>query len=95
VLRPLEKKMQEKEKAVERLDMELQKMNAAIVEASRLKDGFRVVELSKSMHQAKTEIDILLEDLEKLTGEHEEKKAEFESRLAGLGGEWEGPSEGS
>jgi len=95
VLRPLEKKMQEKEKAVERLDTDLQKMNAAIVEASRLKDGFRVVELSKSMHQAKTEIDILLEDLEKLTGEHEEKKAEFESRLAGLGGEWEGPSEGS
>ena len=95
VLRPLEKKMQEKEKAVERLDTELQKMNAAIVEASRLKDGFRVVELSKSMHQAKTEIDIVLEDLEKLTGEHEEKKAEYETRLAGLGGEWEGPSEGS
>ena len=95
VLRPLEKKMQEKEKAVERLDTELQKMNAAIVEASRLKDGFRVVELSKSMHQAKTDIDILLEDLEKLTGEYEEKKAEYEIRLAGLGGEWEGPSEGS
>jgi len=95
VLRPLEKKMQEKEKAVERLDAELQKMNAAIVEGARLKDGFRVVELSKSMHQAKTEIDILLEDLEKLTVEHQEKKAEYEARIAGLGGEGEGPSEGS
>jgi len=95
VLKPLEKKMQEKEKAIERLDTELQKMNAAIVEASRLKDGFRVVELSKSMHQAKTDIDLLLEDLEKLTGEYEKKKAEYEIRLAGLEGEWEGPSEGS
>jgi ATP-binding cassette subfamily F protein 3 len=95
VLKPLEKKMQEREKAVERLDTELQKMNAAIVEASRLKDGFRVVELSKSMHQAKTDIDLLLEDLEKLTGEYEKKKAEYEIRLAGLGGEGEGPSEGS
>jgi len=95
VLRPLEKKMQEKEKVVERLDIELQKMNAAVVEASRLKDGFRVVKLSKSMHQAKTDIDILLEDLEKLTVEHEEKKAEYETRFAGLGGEEEDPSEGS
>jgi ATP-binding cassette subfamily F protein 3 len=95
VLKPLEKKMQEREKAVERLDTELQKMNAAIVEASRLKDGFRVVELSKSMHQAKTDIDLLLEDLEKLTGEYEKKKAEYEIRLAGLGGEGQGPSEGS
>jgi len=95
VLRPLEKKMQEKEKVVERLDVELQKMNAAVVEASRLKDGFRVVKLSKSMHQAKTDIDILLEDLEKLTVEHEEKKAEYETRFAGLGGEGEDPSEGS
>lgn len=95
VMRPLEKEMQEKEKTVERLDTELQKMNAAIAEAARLKDGFRVVELSKSMHQAKTDIDILLEDLEKLTGEHQEKKAEYEARIAGLGGEGEGHSEGS
>ncbi|MCJ7645041.1 MAG: ATP-binding cassette domain-containing protein, partial [Candidatus Aminicenantes bacterium] len=95
VMRPLEKEMQEKEKTVERLDAELQMMNAAIAEAARLKDGFRVVELSKSMHQAKTDIDILLEDLEKLTGEHQEKKAEYEARIAGLGGEGEGHSEGS
>jgi len=95
VMGPLEKEMQEKEKAVERLDAELQKMNAAIVEAARLKDGHRVVELSKSMHQAKTDIDILLEDLERLTGEHQEKKAEYEARIAGLGGEGEGPSKGS
>jgi ATP-binding cassette subfamily F protein 3 len=95
VLRPLEKKMQEKEKAVERLDAELQKMNAAVVEASGMKDGSRVVELSKSMHQAKTDIDILLEDLEKLTVEHEENKAEYETRFAGLWDEGEDPSEGS
>jgi ATP-binding cassette subfamily F protein 3 len=86
ILRPLEKKMQEKEKAVERLDIELQKLNAAIVEASGMKDGFRVVALSKSMHQTKTDIDILLEDLEKLTREQEDKKASFDARLSGLDG---------
>ena len=95
VLKPLEKMIQEKERAVERLDKDLQKLNAGIVEASRLRDRFRVVELSKSMHQAKKDIDILLEELEKLTGEYEVKKAEYRNRLAGLGGEWEGPSEGS
>ncbi len=95
VLKPLERKIEEKEKAIERLDAELQKMNAAVVEASQLKDGFRVVELSKSMHQAKTDLDLFLEDLETLTGEYEKKKAEYEIRLAGLGGEWEGPSGGS
>jgi len=47
------------------------------------------------MHQAKKDIDILLEELEKLTAEYEVKKAEYRNRLAGLGGEWEGPSEGS
>jgi len=89
ILRPLEKKMQEKEKAVERLDIELQRLNAAVVEASGTKDGFRVVALSKSMHQTKTDIDILLEDLEKLTREQEDKKASFDARLSGLAGEGE------
>ena len=83
-LRPIEKAIAEKEKQVEKLDAELQKMNQAVVEASRRKDGFRVVELSKSMHGLKRDIDLLLDEMEKLTNDLEKKKAGFEERLSGL-----------
>jgi len=83
-LKPLEKRMLEIEKAVEKIDGELQRMNQAIVEASTLKDGFRVVELSKAMHKSKADTDLLLEELETITREHEILKSDYESRLSGL-----------
>ncbi|MHB8094709.1 MAG: ATP-binding cassette domain-containing protein, partial [Candidatus Aminicenantales bacterium] len=83
-LKPLEKRMLEIEKAVEKNDGELQRMNQAIVEASTLKDGSRVVELSKAMHQSKADTDLLLEELETITREHEILKSDYESRLSVL-----------
>jgi ATP-binding cassette subfamily F protein 3 len=89
-LRPLEARMAEVEKAVEENDAALKKLNKELVEASRARNGGRVVELSRSMHRAKKAIDGLLEELEKLTSDYGTKKAGFDARLRALDAE-DGP----
>jgi ATP-binding cassette subfamily F protein 3 len=95
VLKPLEKRMAEVEAEIERNDSELRAMNEAVVEASRAKNGARVVALSKSMHRAKSSTDRLFMELEWLTREHKEKNAEFAEKLtAKAPGEEGEPGEG-
>jgi ATP-binding cassette subfamily F protein 3 len=84
VLRPLETRMAELEAAVESFDAKLQEMNADLAEASRAQQGNRVVEISRLMHENKLKIDGFLEELERLTAEHEEHRAVFEKRLRDL-----------
>ncbi len=59
-------------------------MNKEIVEASQAKNGSRIGELSKSLHQRRKDVDACLEELEPLLDEFEKKKAAFEQRLAEL-----------
>ncbi len=89
VLKPLERRMAEVEAEIERNDGELRTMNEAVIEASRTKNGTRVVELSRSMHRTKASNDRLFKELEWLTKEHEEKNAAFADRLKALGEEGE------
>ncbi|HEX2694635.1 MAG TPA: ATP-binding cassette domain-containing protein, partial [Acidobacteriota bacterium] len=89
VLKPLEKRMAEVEAEIERNDAELRAMNEAVIEASRAKDGTRVVEFSKSMHRTKASTDRLFMELEWLAREHDEKNAAFEEKLKALGEEGE------
>jgi ATP-binding cassette subfamily F protein 3 len=84
ILRPLETRMAEIEKDVERHDASLKELDKKLVEASRARQGSQVVGLSRDMHLAKKTIDGLLEELEILTSEHETKKAEFDARLRAL-----------
>jgi ATP-binding cassette subfamily F protein 3 len=91
-LRPLEARMAQVEKAIENEDAALKELNMGLLEASRAKQGSRVVELSKSMHRTKTSMDALLEELERLTGEYEAQEAEFDTRLRGLEAE-DGPAD--
>ena len=86
-LRPLETRMAEVERAVEGHDAALKELNKKLLEASQAKQGSRVVELSKSMHQEKKTIDGLFEELERLTGEYDGKKADFDARLRALDAE--------
>ena len=89
-LKPLDKRMADVEGEIERNDLDLRKMNEAVIEASRGKEGTRIVEISKSMHKAKSSNDRLFQELEWLTREHEKKTAEFEEKLKTLAGENEG-----
>lgn len=93
VLKPLEKRMADVEAEIEDNDTQLRAMNEAVIEASRAKDGTRVVEISKSMHRTKAATDRLFMELEWLTREHEEKNAAFEEKLKALAEEGE-PGEG-
>jgi ATP-binding cassette subfamily F protein 3 len=86
-LRPLENRMAEIEKAVEKEDGALKELNRELIEASRAKQGSRVVELSRSMHRTKTSIDALFEELERLTSEYDGKRADFDARLRALDAE--------
>ncbi len=84
VLKPLEKKIAELEKALEKASAEETRMNREIVQASQSKDSRRIVELSKSVHRLKKDIDGCLETLDPLLSELEAWKKAFDQRLAEL-----------
>ena len=83
-LRPLETRIAAVEKSVETNDASLRELNAQLVKASQERNGAKVVEVSKTMHQTKKTIDGLLEELEKLTAEYEDKKAGYDKRMRDL-----------
>jgi ATP-binding cassette subfamily F protein 3 len=84
VLRPLEQKIAVLEKKAEKAEADVARMNREIVEASQAKNGTRIAELSKSIHQRKKDVDRCLDELEPLLTEHEARKAAFDQRLAEL-----------
>jgi ATP-binding cassette subfamily F protein 3 len=84
VLRPLETRIAAVEKSVETHDAALRELNAALVKASEARQGAKVVEVSKAMHREKKTIDGLLEELEKLTADHQTKVAEYNARMSKL-----------
>jgi ATP-binding cassette subfamily F protein 3 len=84
VLRPLEKKIAQLERAIEKATAEESRMNADIIRAAQARDSARIVELSKSVHQLRRDLDARLEALEPLLQEFERKKDEFEKRLEAL-----------
>jgi ATP-binding cassette subfamily F protein 3 len=84
ILRPLETRIAEIEKSVETDDAALRELNAALVKASEDRQGGKVVEVSKAMHKTKKTIDGLLEELERITGEYEAKKAGFDAKMREL-----------
>ena len=83
-LRPLETRMAEIEKSVETRDVSLRDLNTQLVQASQDRNGTKVVEVSKTMHQTKKTIDGLLEELEQVTAEYEHKKAGYDKRMREL-----------
>jgi len=83
-LRPLETRIVDIEKSVESHDASLRQLNGELVKASEARQGSRVVEISKSMHQTKKAIDGLLDELEKITQDYEQKKAGFDAKLRAL-----------
>jgi len=83
-LRPLESRIADLEKSIERGEAQLGRNNKEIVEAAVAKDSVRIVALSKAVHELRRDIDGWLDELEPLLQEYDVQKAEFERRLAGL-----------
>jgi ATP-binding cassette subfamily F protein 3 len=84
MLKPLEARMADFEKAIETAEAELTRMNREIVEAARAKASAKIVELSKAVHQRRKDVDAFLEELEPLLKTYETKKADFDRRLEDL-----------
>ena len=84
VLKSLEKKIMGLEKALEAGELDLERMNREVVEASRLKDSPRIVELSKAIHRRQEEASSAYRELETVLAEYESRKADFDRQLAEL-----------
>jgi ATP-binding cassette subfamily F protein 3 len=81
VLKPLEQKIAVLEKAIEKTEADLSRMNHEIVEASKAKASAKIIELSKAIHELRQNEDAFLQELEPLLREYEAKKAEFDRKL--------------
>jgi ATP-binding cassette subfamily F protein 3 len=81
VLNPLEQRIAKLEHAIETHENELAELNAAMQEASQAQSGSKILELSKSIHNCRSTIDTLFDELEEITGTFEEQKAIFKKKL--------------
>jgi ATP-binding cassette subfamily F protein 3 len=84
ILKPLEKKINEFELAIETEEAELNKMNTEIIEVTKTKESARIVELSKNIHSSKTKLDYLLNELEEVLTLYEKQKSIIEEKLKEL-----------
>jgi ABC-type Mn2+/Zn2+ transport system ATPase subunit len=84
VLKPLEQKIAVLEKAIEKTETELSRMNHEIIEASKAKASAKIIELSKAIHELRQNEDAFLQELEPLLREYEARKAEFDKKMGEL-----------
>jgi len=81
-LGPLQRKISEIEETITRMEKRIDEDTEKLLEASVKGDGERIKKLSKSIHEAKGEIDILFNNLAAVTDEFDTKSREFEERLS-------------
>jgi ATP-binding cassette subfamily F protein 3 len=84
VLRPLEQRMTSVEKNIERVEADIARMTQEIVAASQTRESGKIVDLSKSIHQLRRDLNGYFDELEPLLQDYEFKRAEFDKRLEGL-----------
>jgi ATP-binding cassette subfamily F protein 3 len=84
-INPLMLKISGMEDEIESHEKTLAAMNGEIIAASSAGDGAAISRLSKEIHETKTKIELLYEDLDSLTRKLEGKLADFDREMAGLG----------
>jgi len=80
-LGPLQAKISETEEQIMLLEEQIEEDTQALVDASVKGDGEAIRKLSISLRGSKEKIDVLFDELEKLTDEFDAKTREFEERL--------------
>ena len=83
-VRPLEKHITRLENDIESNEVELERLNNYMQQASRDQDGTRINELSQSIHACQSAIDKLFDELVKVTDEFETQNAVFDGELKQL-----------
>ncbi len=83
-MKPLEDKIAFLEDEIVKAEAEMEDFNEQMQTASNNGDGNKIVKLSQAIHDCQNRIDEAFENLESLTAEADQKRAEFDARLAEL-----------
>ena len=81
VINPLKSKIAEIESAIEAKEKRLSAMNNDIIAASGIGKGETIAQLSRDIHQLRTEIDSLFDEPGALITEYEEKSKAFDAEM--------------
>ena len=84
---PLEKRISRLEDDIETREVELDRLNEAMQQASQKQDGQRIAELSRAIHANQAAIDKYFDELENITQELDSHNAVFEIQLQALDAE--------
>jgi len=84
VLKPLEERIAALEAAIVQAEEHLGQLNEQMQVASNKGNGSEIVELSRLIHNCQSRIDAAFDDLESVSAESEEKRAQFDAQLASL-----------
>ncbi|MGB5746051.1 MAG: ATP-binding cassette domain-containing protein [Desulfobacterales bacterium] len=91
---PLEKRIARLEDDIETHEVELDRRNQDMQQASQIQDGQRIAELSRAIHTNQSAIDKYFDELEKITHELDSHNADFEKQLLALDAELEAENRG-
>jgi len=83
-LKPIEDRVLQVEKKIEQREGELEQLNKDLVSASQSGKGAKIADLSQQIHNRRTDVDGLYDELESLTVALEKNCDEFEKRLISL-----------
>lgn len=75
ILKPLEQSISQTENDIEIYEKRLARLNKAMQTAAQNSDGVKIAELAQSIHQCRSDIDRLFDELEEFTNTFEEQKA--------------------
>ena len=78
---PLEKRITRLEDDIETHEVELDRLNQAMQQASQEQNGQRIAELSRAIHANQAAIDKSFDELEEITAELDRQNADFEKQL--------------
>jgi ATP-binding cassette subfamily F protein 3 len=86
-LKPIEKKMENHETAIETLEVEINELNQILLEISGSGDGRKIADVSKKIHDKQVAVDKHFDQLQILSDEYDRIKAGYEEELNNLGSE--------
>lgn len=75
ILKPLEQSISQAENDIEKYEKRLAGLNRAMQTAAQDSDGVKIAELAQSIHQCRSDIDRLFDELEAISNTFEEQKA--------------------
>ena len=88
-IKPLQNQFSRLENDIENREVELNRLNESMQQASQNQDGPKIVELSQAIHSCQSTIDQLFDKLEETSNELDIRSAVFEEQLQKLASELE------